>query len=142
MAVGTISRATSQSRGSLALLVARTDRGYVNDTLVAQEEALTTPGVDGIRWRIVFYQVEKTELYTVIDCSTYADAINKKQIAEDMAAQLVNLSLDIDSVNYRFRQVHVDSVRAVAFPGPAVGAGATGTAHLVAIFILTPTDFT
>lgn len=142
MAVGTISRTTSQSRGRLSLLVARTDRGYVNDTLVAQEEAMTTPGVDGIRWRIVFYQVEKTELYTVIDCTDYADAIIKKQTAEDMAAQLVNLNVDISGTNYQFNRVHVDSVRAVAFPGPAVGAGATGTAHLVAIFILTPTDFT
>lgn len=142
MPIGSISRTTSQSRGSLLLLVARTPRGFINDTLVAQEEALTTPGVNGVRWRIVFYQVEKTELYTVIDCATYADAVLKKGIAEDMAGQLVNLSIDIDGVNYRFRQVHVDSVLAVAFPGPAVGNGATGTAHLVATFILTPTSFT
>lgn len=141
MAVGFISRPTSQSRGSLSFLVARTDRGYVNDTLTAQEEALSTPGVDGLRWRIVFYQFDKTELYTIIDCSTYADAINKKQIAEDMSGELVTLSVDVDGTNYRFKQIHVDSVRVVAFPGPAVGSGATGTAHLVATFILTPTDF-
>lgn len=137
MAVGTITY-----RGSAVdLLIARSDRGAPNSARLVQEESLTTPGVDGTRWRVMFRQYEPTQLYTVVDCGTYAIGILYKQIIEKLKGKLVTVKLDISGVSYSFQNVHVEAVGATVFPGPAVGNGATGTAHIVAVWSLVPTDF-
>jgi len=137
MAVGVISYLGNR----LSLLVARTDRGAPNAISVVQEEALATPGVDGKRWRTVFRQYEPTQLFTVVDCVSYAYAISDKALAESFKGKLVRLQLTLSGITYAFRDAHVEGVVATAFPGPAVGEGATGAAHLVVIWTITPTNF-
>jgi len=139
MSVGQIFNLASS--GIIYFLAARTDRGHLNDSIVPQQEPLTTPGVDGVRWRLVFNQYERTELYTVVDATNFADAIKKKKLAEEFNGALCRVDLVSNSVEYTNRNVHVEAVRATIFPGPAVGEGATGTAHLVILFSLMPTEF-
>lgn len=137
MAVGSISY-----RGdSLSLLVARTERGAPNALPTVQEEELATPGVDGKRWRVVFRQYEPTELFTVIDCANYEYAVSNKALAESFKGKLVRLQVTLGSVTYSFRDAHVAGVMATAFPGPAVGGGATGNSHLVVQWVIVPTNF-
>ena len=137
MAVGSISYLGNR----LSLLVARTERGAPNAIPVVQEEALATPGVDGKRWRIIFSQYEPTQLYTVSDCATFAYAVSDKALAESFKGKLVRLQVALSGVTYAFRDAHVEGVMATAFPGPAVGEGATGAAHLVVVWSLIPTNF-
>lgn len=137
MAVGSISY-----RGDrLSLLVARTERGAPNAIPVVQEEALATPGVDGKRWRVIFRQYEPTQLFTVVDCVNYAYAVSDKALAESFKGKLVRLQVTLSGNTYAFRDAHVEGVAATAFPGPAVGEGATGTAHLVVVWTIVPTNF-
>lgn len=137
MAIGTISY-----RGlSLPLLVARTERGAPNAIPVIQEEALTASGVDGKRWRTIFKQYEPTVLYTVVDCSTYAVAVSNKAVAEGFKGALARLQITLSGNAYNFRDVHVEAVMATVFPGPAVGEGASGQAHLVVLWTLIPTNY-
>lgn len=126
---------------SLSLLIARTERGAPNAIPVIQEEVLTTAGVDGKRWRTVFKQYEPTVLYTVIDCSTFAVAVSNKAVAESFKGALVRLQTTLGGNPYAFRDAHVEDVQATAFPGPAVGEGATGQAHVVAVFTIVPTNY-
>lgn len=137
MAVGTISYLGSR----LSLLVARTERGAPNAIPVTQEEVLATPGVDGKRWRRIFSQYEPTQLYTVSDCANFAYAVSDKALAESYKGKLVRLEVTLSGVTYAFRDAHVEGVLATAFPGPAVGEGASGTAHLVALWNIIPTNF-
>jgi hypothetical protein len=137
MAAGSISY-----RGqSLPILIARTERGAPNAIPVIMEEVLTTAGVDGKRWRTVNKQYVPTVLFTVVDCSTFAYAISNKAIAESFKGALVRLQLTLGGSPYAFRDAHVEDVQATAFPGPAVGEGATGTAHLVVLWTIVPTNF-
>ena len=137
MAVGYISH-----RGEkLSFLVARTMQGAPNTFATVQEEVLSTPGVDGKRWRTVFRQFEPTQLYTVTDCASYNYAMVDKEIAESFKGKLVRLQMDVGGVTYAFRDTHVEGVSAVVLPGPAVGKGATGTSHLVVNWAIILTDF-
>lgn len=137
MAIGTISY-----RGlSLSLLVARTERGAPNAIPVIQEEALMASGVNGKRWRTVFKQYEPTILYTVIDCATFAIAVSNKAVAEGFKGGLARLQVTLAGNAYNFRDVHVEGVLATAFPGPAVGEGASGQAHLTVLWTLIPTNY-
>lgn len=137
MAVGVISYKADR----LSLLVARTERGAPNAISVVQEEVLATPGVDGKRWRTVFRQYEPTQLYTVVDCTNYAYAISDKALAESFKGKLVRLQVTLSGITYAFRDAHVEGVAATVFPGPAVGEGATGAAHLVVVWTIIPTNF-
>ena len=137
MPAGTISY-----RGqSLPLLIARTERGAPNAIPVVQEEVLSTAGVDGKRWRTVFKQYEPTVLFTVTDCSTYAYAVSNKALAESFKGVLARLQITLGGTPYAFRDAHIEAVQATAFPGPAVGEGATGLAHLTVFWTIIPTNY-
>lgn len=137
MAVGTI----SYRANSLSLLVARSERGAPNAIPTIQEETLTTAGVDGARWRTVHKQYVPTVLFTVIDCATFATAVSNKAVAESFKGALVRLQLTLAGSPYSFRDAHVADVQATAFPGPAVGEGASGAAHLVVVWTIIPTAY-
>jgi hypothetical protein len=126
---------------SISFLVARSDQGGPNFEPVPQEEVLETPGVNGRRWRVIFRQYERMRFFTVTDCTNYADALDKKELAESFKGKLVRLEQSIDVASYATKDAHVEAVEATAFPGPAVGNGATGTAHLVATWVIVPTEF-
>ena len=90
----------------------------------------------------MFEQYEITELVAVVDAANHAAAASWKNIIDATKGTICSVSLSIAGVAYDFRDVHVDNAEGTVFPGPAVGNGATGTAHVVARFILSPTDFT
>lgn len=126
---------------SMSFLVARSDQGGPNFAPVAQEEVLETPGVNGRRWRVVFRQYERMRMVTITDCTNYADALEKKELAESFRGKLVRLEQEISLSSYAIINAHVEAVEAIAFPGPAVGNGATGTAHLLTTWSIVPTEF-
>ena len=127
---------------NVTFLIARTDAGYINDTPTEQAQELTTPGVRGRRWRTVFEQFEPFQLYTVIDAATYAAAIQTKRTIEGFAEGLARLDVTIAGANYSFTDVKVLGKPAAALvPFRAIGANATGQAHVICLWNLVLTRF-
>ena len=127
---------------TLVFLIARTDEGFVADTPFEVPEELTTPGVDGRRWRTLYSQFEAFNLYTVTEASTYAVAVQYRNRAMGMINKLVNITIICDGVTYNFNQAHVNAVNPVAIPGPVVASNSTGgLAHMMAQWNIVLTDF-
>jgi hypothetical protein len=54
---------------------------------------------------------------------------------------LSTLKVTLDVVTYQSKKVHIDAMKATCVPGPAIGSGATGLAHVIIVWQLTCTDF-
>lgn len=132
----------SQGSRNLQFFIARTDGGFVEEQAAEAFEELTTPGVNGRRWRMIYKQFEPFTLYTVTEASTYAVACQYRNRAKLWTNLLVDLQLVISGSTYNFDDVHVNGVQATAVPGVLVASGSTGgAAHMVAIWNLVLTDF-
>lgn len=132
----------TQGSRSLQFLIARTDSGFAQEMQQEVPEELTTPGVNGRRWRTLFKQYATFNLFTITEASTYGVALQYKNRAEKFMNQLVNLNLVVSGSSYNFKQAHVNGVIAVAIPGPVVASGSTGgTSHVAITWSITLTDF-
>jgi hypothetical protein len=127
--------------GTIQFLTVLTDTGMMEDEPIVESEELTTPGVDGRRWRTVFKQYPQFQLYATSDAATYDAAIELKRKAARFVQSLGTLKMTLDTVTYQAKKVHIDGVIATCVPGPATGAGAAGLAHVVFVWKLTLTEF-
>ena len=136
--VGNIQR----SGTAIQFLCARTEAGSPLETARESAEELTSPGVDGRRWRTVQTLHPEFTLSTVTECATYTNAITLRNKAEALTNKLVDLVLTIDGTVYLFGNVHVNAVLARAGSGVVVASGSTGgAAHLLCEWSLTMTNF-
>ncbi len=134
----------SVSYGSrtIPFLSATMPAGTFDDEPIEQGEELTTPGVNGRRWRTIFKQFPSFTMTTVSEALTYAGAQLHKAYAEQMVQKLVTLTCTIDTVAFTMKQVHVSAVSARLYPGPVYGAGAgNGQAHIEITWQFELTDF-
>lgn len=113
-----------------------TPDGRVPDTQMMEEEPLTSPGADGVRYRDVGLQFPVFTVDTIETQSTYTAAVTRCRLWDAM--KTTNVGLVITNlggvVSYRYARVHVSTVRARAVPGSVAGsaAGTTHAAHIAA----------
>jgi hypothetical protein len=138
MSIGSVSYGSK----TIPFLVANMPAGTFDDEPVDVGEELTTPGVNGRRWRTIFKQFPSFQMVTVSESATYAGAQIIKANAEQMVQKLVTLACTIDNVAFTMKDVHVSSATARLFPGPVYGAGAgSGLAHAEITWQFELTDF-
>ena len=126
----------------IQFLCARTEAGSPLETPRESTEELTSPGVDGRRWRTVHTLHPEFTLSTVTECADYPTAISLRNKSEALTNKLVSLSVTIAGVAYLFASVHVNSVTARAGAGVVVASGSTGgAAYLLCEWSLTMTNF-
>lgn len=103
-----------------------TEEGFQGEVQQIQEEELTTPGVDGRRFRSIFKQYVPTQADTTIDCATYNDAKAVKKLYEGFVGKNGTLSVTAGGVAYNYRKVHIAAVKASAHVGNVSGSGVSG----------------
>ena len=111
-----------------------TPTGWPIDQANAVEEELTSPGVDGKRWRTSSVQETEIQITSLSDFTSYDLAIVAARTYLKMkSGDPVLILVTIRGVNYRFRNVHILDVMPRAVPGTVVGADATANsvAHVV-----------
>ncbi len=115
--------------------------GFLLDEPAAVEEELTTPGVDGMRWRIESYQHRRAVIQTVAALVDFPSAIHQGREYLKAVGRLATVSPGITGLS--FSNVHVVDVRPTPRPGPPVGGGASSdsTAHILALWTLQLTGF-
>ena len=129
-------------KATINFLCARTEAGSPLDVAIQSAEEMTTPGVDGRRWRTVNRQHSEYILTTVTECTNYADAITKRKSVEAMTNKIATLQINIGGQSLNFEDVHVNAVRGICVPGPVIAVGSTGgTAHLICEWSLVDTVF-
>lgn len=116
---------------SIPFLAIQTPSGMIDDQIMAQAEELTTPGVNGRRWRTLFEQYPRFEMHTFTEVTDHAAGVALKRKAESLTQKNVRLNATIGTATYAYIDVHVSAVSAVVTSGTVAGAGAsTGTAYL------------
>ena len=116
---------------SIPFLAVQTASGMLEDQLLAQAEELTTPGVNGRRWRTIFSQYPSFAMRTFSEATTYERGVALKRAAEGLTQKTVRLTVIISAAAYDYAKVHVSGVRAIVHPGPIVGSGSsTNAAHV------------
>lgn len=140
MSVATITAANASL--SIPFLAVQFPSGFMDIAPVDQAEELTTPGVNGRRWRTIFSQFPSFQMTGIVEASTYSAAAAYKTMGEKMVQKLVTLSVTIDNAVVSIKQAHVSAVESRIFPGPVYGAGAgANAAHLEMVFNIELTDF-
>lgn len=114
----------SSSSLSIQFLAVQFPAGFMDLVAIDQAEELTTPGVDGRRWRTIYKQFPSFQMTTISEAATYSTAAELKKVAEKMVQKLVRLNVVIDGVPVTMPDVHVSAVSSRLFPGPIFGFGA------------------
>ncbi len=121
-----------------------TEGGFLYATSERAEEKLTTPGVDGARWRTVSEQMLPATLDCVAESLSFQDAVARGDAYRNLKGTLVAVSWTAGGFTYRYKDVHVADVQAKPVMGVVVGGGAStsAVAHVRVSFVLENTDFT
>jgi len=136
-----IATANDATGGTLAFLTAVAPTGFPLTLFSHQEEELTTPGVDGRRWRTVFDQAAPFTLDTIQDCATYSAAMTLAETYHRTRGRLITLTATIGGTTRTFSRLHILDVTVRATPARTVGSGvlAGATAAVVATWTLVGT---
>jgi hypothetical protein len=131
--------------GTYTFLTARTVGGgfFRSDAPVVVEEELTTPGVDGRRWRTQSRQFPTITVETVSGCTNFAEAVDKSTAYGKLVGTLVDISITADGVPFVFNKVHVASVVGEPRRGDVSGAdaGTPATAYVYSTWTFVETEF-
>ena len=126
---------------TLNFVIARTSDGFVSELVQSVTEEMTSPGVDGRRWRTLYDQFPTFTMETVSDATAYADAIQYHNRAQSFKNELCKMTLTIAGTNYTWSDVHVNDVSSAAVAAPVVYSGsASGVAHMLARWELVMTS--
>jgi len=134
---------TNDSRQYDFLTMRTVEGGSLLDEPAAVEEALTTPGVDGMRWRIESYQHRPVVVETVAALVNYSSAVEQARVYLKAVGKLASVFMTIGSSSLSFSNVHVVDVRPIPRNGKPIGGGASNDseAHVVALWTLQLTSF-
>ncbi len=126
------------------LTAAVVEGGFLFQTPEVVEEKLTTPGVDGSRWRTVSNQMLPASIDAVSEALSFLNAVSAASAFRFMKGELVPVVWTTGGYTYRYKDVHVSDVQCKPTAGAVVGGGASSSAvaHVRTLWILEATDFT
>lgn len=114
--------------------------GYPSFQTEIQEEELTSPGIDGKRWRTVFSQYppvvvdESNPAWTAV--STHILAANLADLMRQAKGRFGLLTVSTGGTRTVKMNVHVSAVRARVNPGSIVGPSISGSASVFSTWVL------
>lgn len=120
--------------------------GFLLEFPATEVEELTTPGVDGARWRTVSLQHRKVIVQTVSEYTLFTDATFAASTMVEISG-LVDVEISAGNsgsgYNVKRKNVHVGPVFATPRIGQPVGGGASASsgAHVIAEWTLQLTKF-
>lgn len=120
------------------------DQGWLLAIMEAQEEPLTTEGVNGTRFREVFRQHPIQTLRTLAQATDFAAATALAAAYKQslLDSRLVTVSLSTPIVTASFQMVHVLSCKPVPLPGILAGASGSPLASVLTAWTFQFTDAT
>ncbi len=113
--------------GGFVFLTASTPSGWPLDQVATFEEELTSPGVDGRRWRSDSLQHMPIFMQTVIDLASYDEAISIARKYRRCKGLIGNLSISISGTTHVYPKVHIAEAMPRCLPGRVSGAGAAAS---------------
>lgn len=122
------------SVGTLNFLAATSQTGWPIDVATVVEEELTSPGIDGKRWRTQMHQHTEIQMNTLADATSWDLAKQQAQLyLQAVTGDPVTLTSTIAGTTYRWRNVHILGVQPLVAPGGCFGAGAASgsAAHII-----------
>lgn len=130
---------TPDAGGSYACEVFQTDRGLVSDQSVIIEEELTTPGVNGRRFRTVRTSAQEFTATVVITTSTVAAAKTAIEAFDALVGNLCDLAHVVDGTTYNYTDVHCTGHQLSVRRGKVAGATnyATHNGYLIGTITFT-----
>lgn len=120
-----------------------TKGGFLFHAPMVDEEILSTPGVDGRRWRTRFLQMGPAEITTSSDAASWSSAVFLAEDYRALKGSLVAVTWTAGGTAYTYKKAHVSEVDATPVAGTIVGGGASGsaTAHVITKWVIEATDF-
>lgn len=106
-------------------VTASTPEGAIVNMNMAEEEELTTPGVDGMRWRLRHFQYQPFTLQTTQDFANEADTAIAQAYCRLAVGRTGTLSLGFRGFVRTWNYVHIAGCMPKIVPGPLFGIGAT-----------------
>lgn len=91
------------------------------------QEELTTPGVNGKRWRTVFDQAPQLQARCVSAQADYATAVATAARLRETVGRYANIVLTTGALAIKLK-VYIAAAPSTALPGPVVVAGSGATA--------------
>ena len=116
---------------TLTFLTARMTNGWAVDLIRTEAEELSSPGVDGKRYREIFGQYPEFDMETLADFTTYALAIAAARKYISITHYNVDLSMTLSGALYKIRRAHILAVEPIVSPGYTVGSGVTAGATAI-----------
>jgi hypothetical protein len=115
----------------LNFIGASSEAGGPNLALAAEEEELTSPGIDGRRYRTTFRQYAPFSVSVISDHATYAEAWNQKWNIELLKGRVADLIWTIAGTVYPVRSLHITDATAAITMGASAGPNATSGATAI-----------
>ena len=140
MAVTTIQ---TPDRSYTVLTMRDLNGGFLFTNPQAEIEILTTPGVDGRRYREASHMFGEVQVETIIDCPSYATAVDTANSYRLAVGQYANIHHPAGDRTFIFRDVYVLGVVPQPRPGSTVAASANpgNEAHVYAVWTLELSEF-
>jgi hypothetical protein len=125
------------------LTVRELDGGFAFSQPLAQIDELTTPGVDGKRYRESSHLFGPLRFETLVDCSNFKAAVDLGNLYRSAVGQYVLLNIQAGGSGFVFDDAYVSAVTVSPRAGQTTGADATAgnTAHLIAVWTVELSEF-
>lgn len=114
--------------------------GYASYEIMHEEEELTSPGIDGRRWRTIYDQTQplvvdagNPAITAASNHSSACDLADKMRRAKGRFGVLVVASGGTRTIRIN---VHVTAVMPRVNPGPIVGPGISGNASVASAWVM------
>lgn len=117
---------------ALSFIIARADGGWPYDQRQVMEEELSSPGVNGRRFRTVFDQFPETTVETLSSVTNYTAAVAEARQHLLCKGRLARLSVVVGGATLTYPKVHILDCAPVARVGSVVAADLTGAGASVA----------
>lgn len=117
--------------------------GFPSRRPMVVEEEILSPGVSGRRWRTVYEQHPAVTAETVSEASDFQHASAVAEAMRKAKGETATLSVTVDGISYRFKNVHISDVAPIPRSGAVVGGGATANTngHVVCRWTFELTEF-
>jgi hypothetical protein len=118
---------------TLDWIAASTPDGAPEFAKIQQEEELTTPGVNGRRYRTIFEQYRPFDVECFSDHASFDVALDQQYRAVRLKGRIVDLSWTMAGTTYPGRAIHIAEATARVAPGRTAGTYSTSGSTCVVI---------
>lgn len=117
--------------------------GFPSKRPMAVEEEIISPGVSGRRWRIMYEQHPAITAETVSEANNFLVAVDIAEAMRKAKGETATLSVTVDGISYRYKNVHISDVAPIPRSGAVVGGGAAASmnGHVVCRWTFELTEF-